>query len=103
MSKLSTGPTRRYNARVLRAPLVAALSLRGGQFGQWCPSRDWCARGDESLRRNLIRDGANCRFMHATSSRDKGRKCIVDRRISQYLAEKRDNMGLIVFRPNDVA
>lgn len=50
-----------------------------------------------------LRDGSTCRFMHATSSRDKGRRCIVDRRISQYLAEKRDNMGLIVFRPNDVA
>jgi hypothetical protein len=50
-----------------------------------------------------VRDGANCRFMHATSSRDKGRRCIVDRRISQYLAEKSDNMGLIVFRPYEVA
>jgi hypothetical protein len=50
-----------------------------------------------------LRDGSTCRFMHATSSRDKGRCCIVDRRISQYLAEKRDHMGLIVFRPSDVA
>jgi hypothetical protein len=50
-----------------------------------------------------LRDGSTCRFMHATSSRDKGRKCIVDHRISQYLAEKRDHMGLIVFRPYDVA
>lgn len=46
-----------------------------------------------------LRDGNTCRFMHATSSRDKGRRCIVDRRISQYLAEARDHMGLIVFRP----
>ena len=50
-----------------------------------------------------LRDGSTCRFMHATSSRDKGRRCIVDRRISSYLAEKRDHMGLIVFRPYDVA
>jgi hypothetical protein len=50
-----------------------------------------------------MRDGSSCRFMHATSSRDKGRCCIVDRRISSYLAEKRSNMGLIVFRPSDVA
>jgi len=50
-----------------------------------------------------LRDGSACRFMHATSSRDKGRCCIVDRRISSYLAEKRDHMGLIVFRPCDVA
>lgn len=50
-----------------------------------------------------LRDGNTCRFMHATSSRDKGRCCIVDRRISTYLMEKRDNMGLIVFRPGEVA
>jgi hypothetical protein len=46
-----------------------------------------------------VRDGANCRFMHATSSRSKGRCCIIDTRISNYLQEKSDNMGLIVFRP----
>lgn len=46
-----------------------------------------------------LRDGSTCRFMHATSKHDKGHRCIIDRRISQYLAEKRDNMGLIVFRP----
>ncbi len=47
------------------------------------------------------RDGANCRFMHACSSRSKGRCCIVDTRISQYLREKSANIGLIVFRPGE--
>lgn len=46
-----------------------------------------------------LRQGSTCRFMHATSSRDKGRCCIIDCRISSYLAEKSDNLGLIVFRP----
>ncbi|MEQ1840287.1 MAG: N-acetylmuramoyl-L-alanine amidase-like domain-containing protein [Verrucomicrobiales bacterium] len=46
-----------------------------------------------------LRDGATCRFMHATSSRSKGKCCVVDTRISQYLREKSSNMGLIVFRP----
>jgi hypothetical protein len=50
-----------------------------------------------------VRDGSTCRFMHATSSRDKGRRVIVDHRISQYLAEKRDHIGLIVFRPYEAA
>ena len=45
------------------------------------------------------RDGATCRFMHATSSRSKGRCCVIDKRISAYLQEKSTNMGLIVFRP----
>jgi len=48
-----------------------------------------------------VRDGATCRFMHATSSRSKGRRCIVDARISSYLNEKSGNMGLIVFRPSE--
>lgn len=48
-----------------------------------------------------LRDGRNCRFMHATSSRSKGRCCLVDGRISQYLQEKGSNMGLIVFRPTE--
>ena len=46
-----------------------------------------------------LRDGANCRFMHATSSRSKGRCCVVDGRISSYLNDKSSSMGLIVFRP----
>lgn len=46
-----------------------------------------------------LRDGEKCRFMHATSSKSKGRCCVVDVRISEYLSEKSNNMGLIVFRP----
>ncbi len=48
-----------------------------------------------------LRDGATCRYMHATSSRSKGRCCVVDTRISAYLREKSTNMGIIVFRPGE--
>lgn len=48
-----------------------------------------------------MREGAACRFMHATSSRSKGRCCVIDSRISAYLHEKSTNMGLIVFRPSE--
>ncbi len=47
------------------------------------------------------RDGGACRFMHASSSRSKGRCCLIDSRISQYLREKSTNIGLIVFRPGE--
>ena len=47
------------------------------------------------------RDGSTCRFMHATSMSRKGRRCLVDSRISQYLREKRSHIGLIVFRPRE--
>jgi len=48
-----------------------------------------------------LRDGATCRFMHATSSRSKGRACVIDGRISSYLREKGTNMGITVFRPSE--
>lgn len=48
-----------------------------------------------------MREGSTCRFMHASSSRGKGRQCLVDGRISDYLHEKRSNLGLIVFRPGE--
>lgn len=48
-----------------------------------------------------VRDGATCRFMHATSSRDKGRRCVIDTRISTYLNGSSSRMGLIVFRPGE--
>jgi hypothetical protein len=48
-----------------------------------------------------LRSGSTCRFMHATSSRDKGRCCTVDSRISSYLADKSSSIGLIVFRPGE--
>lgn len=47
------------------------------------------------------RDGSACRFMHATSSRSKGRQCLVDVRVSQYLREKSSNIGITVFRPGE--
>jgi hypothetical protein len=39
--------------------------------------------------------------MHATSSRSKGRCCVVDGRISDYLREKSSNYGITVFRPGE--
>ena len=48
-----------------------------------------------------VRDGKACRFMHATSSRDKGHRCIIDTRISSYLNERNSLIGLIVFRPGE--
>lgn len=45
-------------------------------------------------------DGAH--LMHATSSRSRGRKVILDDRISQYLGRSSDHIGIIVYRPLDV-
>jgi len=45
-------------------------------------------------------DGAH--LMHATSSRSRGRKVILDVRISQYLGRSSDHIGIIVYRPKDI-
>jgi hypothetical protein len=37
--------------------------------------------------------------MHATSKRDKGRKVILDCRISDYLKRSDENYGIVVYRP----
>jgi hypothetical protein len=45
-------------------------------------------------------DGAH--FLHATSNRSRGRKVILDGRISQYLGRSSDHVGIIVYRPGDI-
>jgi hypothetical protein len=39
------------------------------------------------------------RFMHATPVRSRGRKALLDDRISQYLRRSSDHIGIIVYRP----
>jgi hypothetical protein len=41
-------------------------------------------------------------FMHATSKRDKGRKVILDCRISDYLKRSPENYGIVIYRPLDL-
>jgi hypothetical protein len=41
-------------------------------------------------------------FMHATSNRSRGRKVVIDDRISQYVKRSSDHIGIIVYRPKDV-
>jgi Protein of unknown function (DUF1460) len=40
-------------------------------------------------------------FMHATSSRDKGRCTILDKPINDYLYESSTHAGIIIYRPKD--
>lgn len=41
-------------------------------------------------------------FMHATSDHDKGRMCIIDRPITDYLNGASKHTGIVICRPNDV-
>jgi hypothetical protein len=50
-----------------------------------------------------VRQGQTARFMHATSRRDKGRKVILDCRISDYLKRSDDHFGIVIYRPLEVS
>jgi hypothetical protein len=41
-------------------------------------------------------------LMHATSRRDKGRKVVLDCRISDYLKRSDDHYGIVIYRPLDL-
>jgi hypothetical protein len=41
-------------------------------------------------------------FMHATSDHDKGRMCIIDRPITDYLNQSSKHAGIVICRPGEV-
>lgn len=46
-----------------------------------------------------VRKADGTHFMHATSRRDKGRKVILDGRISDYLKRSDEHFGIVIYRP----
>lgn len=46
-----------------------------------------------------VRKADGTHFMHATSRREKGRKVILDCRISDYLKRSDDHHGIVIYRP----
>ena len=50
----------------------------------------------------IIRLKNRAYFMHATSDRDKGRMCVVDRPITDYLNSTSKHAGIVICRPNDL-
>ena len=49
-----------------------------------------------------VRKADGTHFMHATSRRDKGRKVVLDCRISDYLKRSDDHFGIVIYRPLDL-
>ena len=46
-----------------------------------------------------VRKANGTHFMHATSRRDKGRKVVLDGRISDYLKRSDEHFGIVIYRP----
>lgn len=49
-----------------------------------------------------VRKANGTHFMHATSRRDKGRKVVLDGRISDYLKRSDEHFGIVIYRPLDL-
>ena len=49
-----------------------------------------------------VRKADGTHLMHATSRRDKGRKVVLDCRISDYLQRSDDHFGIVIYRPLDL-
>ncbi len=49
----------------------------------------------------LVKRADGMHFLHATSNRSRGRRVVLDDRISQYLKRSSDHIGIIVYRPQD--
>ena len=50
----------------------------------------------------IMRHQGRAHFVHATSSKDKGRRTIFDKPITDYLAENPKHAGIIICRPKDL-
>lgn len=50
----------------------------------------------------IIRMKNRAYFMHATSDRDKGRMCVIDRPITDYLNGSSKHAGIVICRPYDL-
>lgn len=49
-----------------------------------------------------VRKADGTHFMHATSRRDKGRKVVLDGRVSDYLKRSDEHFGIVIYRPLDL-
>ena len=50
----------------------------------------------------IVRKGNRALFAHATSDRDKGRRTIIDRTITDYLNGSSKHAGIVICRPRDL-
>lgn len=50
----------------------------------------------------VVKRPEGMRFLHASAQRSKGRKVILDGRISEYLSRSSSRIGIIIYRPLDV-
>lgn len=101
-------PMGRLEAQVSRLPVHHIPEDKVRSAERYLQNGDICAitthwHGSYTSHVGLIvRIGDRAWFAHATSDRDKGRKVIIDRPISDYLAGSPKHAGIVVCRPLDL-
>jgi len=101
-------PMGRIEAQVSKLPVYHIPKSRVRAIESQLQNGDICAitttwhSGYTSHVGLIIRIKNRAYFAHATSDRDKGRMCVIDRPITDYLNQSSKHAGIIICRPHDL-
>ncbi|MEO0017652.1 MAG: hypothetical protein RLZZ522_935 [Verrucomicrobiota bacterium] len=101
-------PMGRLEAQVSRLPVhhLPKAKVRAAeaylQDGDICAITSTGTEGYTSHVGLILRLNGRAYFTHATSDRDKGRRVVIDRPITDYLNGSRNHAGIIICRPADL-
>lgn len=101
-------PMGKIEAQVSRLPVYHIPKSKVRAAENYLQNGDICAitttwhSGYTSHVGLIIRLKNRAYFMHATSDRDKGRMCVIDRPITDYLNGTSKHAGIVICRPNDL-
>ncbi|HEX5791502.1 MAG TPA: N-acetylmuramoyl-L-alanine amidase-like domain-containing protein [Luteolibacter sp.] len=103
------GPMATVESRVSHLPVYHVPKSRVRAIESRLQNGDICAItsndrfGYTSHVGLILRRGERAWFVHATSDRDKGRRVVIDRPITDYLNGSRKHAGIVICRPRDLA
>ncbi|MEX1049849.1 MAG: N-acetylmuramoyl-L-alanine amidase-like domain-containing protein [Akkermansiaceae bacterium] len=101
-------PIGRIEAQVSKLPVYHLPKIKVRDAEKYLRNGDICAitshgpGGYTSHVGLIIRVKDRAYFAHATSDRDKGRRTLIDRPITDYVNGAAKHAGIIVCRPNDI-
>lgn len=102
------GPMATIESRVSRLPVYHVPKSRVRAIEALLQNGDICAiTSNDGISYTshvglILRRGERAWFVHATSDRDKGRRVVIDRPITDYLNGSSKHAGIVICRPRDV-
>jgi hypothetical protein len=101
-------PMGKIEARVSRLPVYHIPKDKARAAEAYLQNGDICAittRKEDAYTSHvglIVKIHGRAYFSHATSEREKGRKTIIDRPITEYLNTRDKHAGMIICRPHDL-